>query len=148
MRHQYLVLLLVVMPILFFSKKVYPQEPLELKAIEGSHSVGHDQNNLGIRNFKKKKFNDALKHFHIASMADPKRAEIYFNIGLTLIKLGQESEAGKYFNLASKNASKNSQIISSKVNKLYNCRINKKKPCDFSPPNPFKIEGSGTHYLD
>ena len=97
MKYQHLILFL--MPtLLLLSKIVDSQEPLELKAIEGSHSVGFDQNNLGIRSFKRKKFNIALKHFHLAAMADPKRGEIYFNIALTLIELGEDSEAAKYFN--------------------------------------------------
>ena len=81
-------------------------------------------------------------------MADPKRGEIYFNIALTLIELGEDSKAAKYFNLANKNADNNIQIIRSKFHELYNCKLNKKIPCDFTLPKPFKIEGSGTHYLD
>ena len=60
---------------------------LELPAIEGSHGVGNDQNNLGIHDYKKKKFNQALKHFQLASLVDRKKGEIYFNLGLNLHQL-------------------------------------------------------------
>ena len=148
MRFQYLISFFAVTLLIFLSKQAGSQEPLELKAIEGSHSVGFDQNNLGIRSFKRKQFNTALKHFHIASMADPKRGEIYFNIALTLVKLGEDNEATKYFYLANKHAKNNTQVTNSKFHKLYNCKLNKEIRCDFTPPKPFKIEGSGTHYLE
>ena len=36
---------------------LFGEETLDLLAIEGSHSVGNDQNNLGINAYKKEKFN-------------------------------------------------------------------------------------------
>ena len=60
-----------------------PDTTLSLPAIEGSHGVGNDQNNLGINAYKKKKFNQALKHFKVASLVDRKKGEIFFNLGLT-----------------------------------------------------------------
>ena len=33
---------------------LFAEEPLELSSIEGSHSVGHDQNMLGINSYNKK----------------------------------------------------------------------------------------------
>ena len=148
MKFQLLILFFASALLLFLSKYAGSQEPLELKPIEGSRSVGFDQNNLGIRNFKRKQFNIALKHFHIASMADPKRGEIYFNIALTLVKLGEETEAAKYFYLANKNSNNSGQLTNSQFQELYNCQLNKKVNCDSTPPKPFKIEGSGTHYLE
>ena len=62
---------------------LFAEEPLELLSKEGSHSVGHDQNMLGINTYKKKKFDQALKHFQTASVVDRKKGEIFFNIGLT-----------------------------------------------------------------
>ena len=38
---------------------LFAEEPLELLSKEGSHSVGHDQNMLGINSYNKKKFNQA-----------------------------------------------------------------------------------------
>ena len=54
---------------------LFGEETLDLPTIEGSHSVGNDQNNLGINAYKKKKFNQALKHFLTASIVDPKKTE-------------------------------------------------------------------------
>ena len=64
------------------------EEPLELSSIEGSHSVGHDQNMLGINSYNKKKFDQALKHFQTASVVDRKKGEIFFNIDLTFHQMG------------------------------------------------------------
>ena len=50
MKYQHLILFLMTTLLLLLSKIVDSQEPLELKAIEGSHSVGFDQNKpLGRR---------------------------------------------------------------------------------------------------
>ena len=62
--------------ILLFFVNVNPlfgEEVLDLPAVEGSHSVGNDQNKLGINAYKKKTFNQALKHFQIASVVEQKR---------------------------------------------------------------------------
>ena len=64
--------------------KKLTETTLELPAIEGSHGVGNDQNNLGINAYKENKFNQALKHFQVASIVDKKKGEIFFNLGLTL----------------------------------------------------------------
>ena len=38
---------------------LFGEQTLDLPVIEGSHSVGNDQNNLGINAYKNKKFNQA-----------------------------------------------------------------------------------------
>ena len=55
-----------------------PEKTLELPEIEGSHGVGNDQNNLGINAYKNKKFNQALKHFQLASLVDRKKGRDIF----------------------------------------------------------------------
>ena len=55
---------------------LFAEEPLEIVSKEGSHSVGHDQNMLGINAYKKRKFDQALKHFQTASVVDSKKGEI------------------------------------------------------------------------
>ena len=42
---------------------LFAEEPLELLSKEGSHSVGHDQNMLGINTKKKKKNLPSIKTF-------------------------------------------------------------------------------------
>ena len=74
---------------------MFAEEPLELSSKEGSHSVGHDQNMLGINSYNKKKFDQALKHFQIASVFDRKKGEIFFNIGLTFHQMGEHLESAK-----------------------------------------------------
>ena len=133
---------------IYFPQIVYSEKPLELKPIEGSHSVGFDQNNLGIRAFRKKNYINALKHFHIASMADPKSGEIYFNIALTLAKLKTNDEIYKYMNLANKYSEGNLEIKNSELHKIFNCNLKPKKHCDSKPPNPYKIEGYESHSYD
>tara|TARA_B100000686_G_scaffold338940_1_gene412208 strand:- start:1118 stop:1558 length:441 start_codon:yes stop_codon:yes gene_type:complete len=145
MKASFQIILLIIFLIIFFPKIAASGGPLTLKPIEGSHSVGFDQNNLGILNYKKKQFGRALKHFHIASMADQKNGEIYFNIALTLNKLNELNDIGKYLRLAVKYSPHNEDITKSTIFKLFNCNNN--SPCDPTPPKPFRIEGSGTHYL-
>ena len=55
---------------------VFGEETLFLPVIEGSHSVGNDQNNLGINAYKKGKFNQALKHFQWALKLSPDNRKI------------------------------------------------------------------------
>lgn len=140
--------LIVISAFIYCPQKVYSEEPLGLKPIEGSHSVGFDQNNLGIRAFQEKKYKKALKHFHIASMADPKSGELYFNMALTLSKLKVHDEIYKYMNLANKYSKGNLEIKNSALHKIFGCNSNLKIQCDKKPPNPYRIEGSGSHSFD
>ena len=82
--------------------QLFGEEILDLPAIEGSHSVGNDQNKLGINAYKKKKFDQALRHFQVASVVDRKSGEIFYNLGLTLHKLGKHLEAAKHLQWALK----------------------------------------------
>ena len=77
-------ILMTIFFIFFATSPLFGEETLDLPAIEGSHSVGNDQNNLGIHAYKKKRFDQALKHFQVALLVDRKKGEIYFNLGLTL----------------------------------------------------------------
>ena len=140
--------LIIFLLFIYFPQIVYPAKPLSLKPFEGSHSVGFDQNNLGLRAFKSKNYKNALRHFHIASTADPKRGEIYFNIALTLAKLKKNDEIFKYLKLASKYSNGNLEIKNSELHKIFNCDSSPKKHCDLKPPKPYKFEGSGYHNLD
>ena len=117
---------------------------LDLPAIEGSHTVGNDQNKLGINAYKKKKFNQALKHFQIASVVDRKRGEIFYNLGLTLHQLEKHLEAAKHLQWALKLSPNNKKISESKLLIEHNCDNNLKIPCNLTKPKKHQIEGSDT----
>ena len=121
-----------------------PDTTLSLPAIEGSHGVGNDQNNLGINAYKENKFNQALKHFQVASIVDKKKGEIFFNLGLTLHKLGNHLEAAKHLQWALKLSPTNEKISGSKLLQAHHCDNNPKIPCGLKKPEKHKIEGSDT----
>ena len=132
--------------ILFFitASPVFGEETLVLPVREGSHSVGNDQNNLGMNAYKKKKFDQALKHFQVASIVDRKTGEIFFNLGLTLHQLGKHLEAAKHFQWALKLSPNNRKISNSALLKEHHCDNNPKVPCNLTKPEKHKIEGSDT----
>ena len=53
------------------------EETLTLSVKEGSHSVGYDQNTLGINAYNKNDFNQALIHFQVASVVDKKKVRFF-----------------------------------------------------------------------
>ena len=131
---------------LFFANvnPLFGEEILDLPAIEGSHSVGNDQNKLGINAYKKKKFNQALRHFQVASVVDRKKGEIFFNLGITLHQLENHLEAAKHFQWALKLSPSNKSISQSLLVKEHNCSNNNKIPCNLTKPEKHKTEGSNT----
>ena len=138
--------ILKVMVILIFvtSSPSFGEDTLDLPAIEGSHSVGNDQNNLGMNAYKKKRFDQALKHFQVASVVDRKKGVIFFNLGLTLHQLGNHLEAAKHFQWALKLSPNNKNISDSSLLKEHHCDNNPKLPCDLGKPSKHKVEGSDT----
>ena len=118
---------------------LFAEEPLELVSKEGSHSVGHDQNMLGISAYKKKKFNQALKHFQTASVVDRKKGEIFFNLGLTFHQIGKHLESAKNFQWALKLSSENDKISGSQLIQQHHCDNNPKIPCNLTKPKKHKL---------
>ena len=132
------------MTIIIFSSTIYisplfAEEPLELLSKEGSHSVGHDQNLLGIDACNKQKFDQALKHFQTASVVDRKKGEIFFNIGLTFHKMGKHLESAKHFQWALKLSSNNKKISESQLIQQHHCDNNSKIPCNLTKPEKHKL---------
>ena len=123
-------LIVIFLPTILIST-LFAEEPLELSSIEGSHSVGHDQNMLGINSYNKKKFGQALKHFQTASVVDRKKGEIFFNIGLTFHQMGKHLESAKNFQWALKLSPNNKKISESKLIQQHNCNNNPEIPCNF-----------------
>jgi len=118
---------------------LFAEEPLELLSKEGSHSIGHDQNMLGINTYNKKKFGQALKHFQTASAVDRKKGEIFFNIGLTFHQMGEHLESAKNFQWALKLSPNNKNISESKLIQQHNCNKNPEIPCNLGKPEKHKL---------
>ena len=94
--------------------------------------------------YKKKKFDQALKHFLVASIVDRKKGVIFYNLGLTLHQLGNHLEAAKHFQWALKLSPNNKIISESKLLIEHNCNKNPKIPCNLKKPKKHQIEGSDT----
>ncbi|MZH04904.1 MAG: tetratricopeptide repeat protein [Nitrospinae bacterium] len=142
--HLKFILKMVIFFYFVINTPVFGEEALILPVIEGSHSVGNDQNNLGINAYKKGKFNQALRHFQVASVVDRKKGEIFFNLGITLHQLGNHLEAAKHFQWALKLSPENKRISESALLKEHHCKSNPKIPCDLKKPEKHKTEGSDT----
>jgi tetratricopeptide (TPR) repeat protein len=116
------------------------EETLTLSVKEGSHSVGYDQNTLGINAYNKNDFNQALTHFQVASVVDKKKGEIFFNIGLTLHQMEKHLESAKNFQWALKLSSSNKKIFHSLLVKEHHCSSDNKIPCNLPKPEKYKIK--------
>ena len=121
---------------------LFAEEPLKIVSKEGSHSVGHDQNTLGINAYKKRKFNQALKHFQVASIVDRKKGEIFFNLGLVFHQMGQHLKSAKHFQWALKLSPDNKKISASGLIAQHHCSHDPKIPCNLAKPAKHKVEGS------
>ena len=116
------------------------EEALNLPVKEGSHSVGYDQNTLGINAYNKNDFNQALTHFQVASAVDKKKGEIFFNIGLTLHQMEKHLESAKNFQWALKLSPSNKNIFHSLLVKEHHCSSDNKIPCNLPKPEKYKIK--------
>ena len=133
-----LMLIVIFLPTILIST-LFAEEPLKLSAVEGSHSVGYDQNMLGINSYNKKEFDQALKHFLTASVVDRKKGEIFYNIGLTFHQMGEHLESAKNFQWAMKLSSNNKKISESKLIQQHTCDNNPKIPCNLTKPEKHKL---------
>ena len=86
-----------------------------LKLPEGSNAVAYDHNKQGIFNYKQGYYEDALKHFRLASEVDSSIGESHYNEALCLDKLGKHGEATKHFYAARKYAKGNPAILNSQI---------------------------------
>ena len=98
-----------------------------LKLPEGSNAVAYDHNEQGIFNYKQGYYEDALKHFRLASEVDSSVGESHYNEALCLDKLGKHGEATNHFYAARKYAKGNPAILGSKI---------------LNAHSPVKMEGS------
>jgi len=86
-----------------------------LKLPEGSNAVAYDHNEQGIFNYKQGYYEDALKHFQMASNIDSSVGESHYNEALCLDKLGKHGEATNHFYAARKYAKGNPAILKSQI---------------------------------
>ena len=86
-----------------------------LKLPEGSNASAIKHNKEGIFNYKQGYYEDALKHFQMASKVDSSVGESHYNEALCLDKLGKHGEATNHFYAARKYAKGNPAILKSRI---------------------------------
>jgi len=86
-----------------------------LKLPEGSNASAIKHNKEGIFNYKQGYYEDALKHFQMASKVDSSVGESHYNEALCLDKLGKHGEATNHFYAARKYAKGNPAILKSQI---------------------------------
>jgi len=82
---------------------------------EGSNASAIKHNKKGIFNYKQGYYEDALKHFQMASKVDSSVGESHYNEALCLHKLGKHGEATNHFYKARKYSKGNPAILGSKL---------------------------------
>ena len=86
-----------------------------LKLPEGSNASAIKHNKEGIFNYKQGYYEDALKHFRLASEVDSSVGESHYNEALCLDKLGKHGQATNHFYAARKYAKGNPAILKSQI---------------------------------
>ena len=99
------------LPMLVFAEEM----PMSFPMIEGSNAEAHKHNEEGIMHYNKGNFEEALKHFSMASKIDSGVGESHFNEALCLDKIGKHGDATMHFKAAKKNAHGNDKIINSAI---------------------------------
>lgn len=77
----------------------------------------YDDVRQGRAAYDEKQYENALKHFIDAQLADPDNAELYYNIGSAYYKAGKHEEAAAHYKKAMELAQNNDQL---KANAWYN----------------------------
>ena len=124
--------------------------PLKLPRVEGSKSFDLEIsqiNRLAIKNYQQGLFEKAAEHFKKAlnlarQLRAPSQGTLYFNLSLSLHKLGNHEEATKQFYSARRFARGNSKILESALLKMHECGFNPSISCDEKLPPSMNIEGS------
>ena len=124
--------------------------PLKFPKVEGSKSFDLEIsqiNSLAIKKYKQGLFEKAGEHFKKAlnlakQLRDPSQGILYFNLSLSLHKLGNHEEATKQFYSARRFARGNPKILESELLKMYECGFNPSISCEKQVPLSMNIEGS------
>jgi tetratricopeptide (TPR) repeat protein len=123
--------------------------PLKFPKVEGSKSFDLEIsqiNSLAIKKYKQGLFEKAGQHFKKAlnlakQLRDPSQGILYFNLSLSLHKLGNHEEATKQFYSARRFARGNPKILESELLKMHECGLNPSIPCEKKVPLSMNIEG-------
>ena len=86
-----------------------------LKLPDGSNSEANKHNEEGISHYNQGHYDEALKHFHMASEIDPRIGESHFNEAISLDALGRHGQATNHFFVAKKYAKGNPAILESQI---------------------------------
>ena len=124
--------------------------PLKFPKVEGSKSFDLEIsqiNSLAIKKYKQGLFEKAGEHFKKAlnlakQLRDPSQGILYFNLSLSLHKLGNHEEATKQFYSARRFARGNPKILESELLKIHECGFNSSISCEKKMPLSMNIEGS------
>ena len=123
--------------------------PLKFPKVEGSKSFDLEIsqiNSLAIKKYKQGLFEKAGEHFKKAlnlakQLRDPSQGILYFNLSLSLHKLGNHEEATKQFYSARRFARGNPKILESELLKMHECGFNPSISCEKKVPLSMNIEG-------
>ena len=123
--------------------------PLKFPKVEGSKSFDLEIsqiNSLAIKKYQQGLFEKAGEHFKKAlnlakQLRDPSQGILYFNLSLSLHKLGNHEEATKQFYSARRFARGNPKILESELLKMHECGLNPSIPCEKKVPLSMNIEG-------
>lgn len=88
-----------------------------LTAAAGSKAEAH--NSEGIEHYSQGHWDVAMKHFMEAAKADPKSAEVHYNLALTLDKTGDHKAATEHFKTAYDLGKDNAEIQNSGILKAH-----------------------------
>jgi tetratricopeptide (TPR) repeat protein len=124
--------------------------PLKLPKVEGSKNFDLEIsqiNRLAIKKYQQGLFEIAVENFKKAlnlarQLRAPSQGILYFNLSLSLHKLGNHEEATKQFYSARRFARGNSKILESALLKMHECGFNPSISCDEKLPLSMNIEGS------
>ena len=124
--------------------------PLKFPKVEGSKSFDLEIsqiNSLAIKKYQQGLFEKAGEYFKKAltlaqQLRDPSQGILYFNLSLSLHKLGNHEEATKQFYSARRFARGNPKILESELLKMHECGFNPSISCEKKMPLSMNIEGS------
>ena len=124
--------------------------PLKLPKVEGSKNFDLEIsqiNRLAIKKYHEGLIEIAVEHFKKAlnlaqQLRAPSQGVLYFNLSLSLHKLGNHEEATKQFYSARRFARGNSKILESALLKMHECGFNPSISCEEKLPLSMNIEGS------
>ncbi len=93
------VTVLMVLSVLTYQRNMVWQTKFSLwqDVVKKSPNKSRPHNNLGNCYFLKNDYPSALRHYETALRIDPENVEAYYNVGLSLEKLGRRSDAVYYY---------------------------------------------------